>query len=451
MGLGWLGLILTAVTAVVAAFATDFMSIRSYTSAALKGAWAYIKSFWGMVKAFARNVGDIFGSLGKIILGAMRRSWSEVKAGFVGLKAAMQSAGEDVSEVWKKAGDEAALAWLEAKKKRLEDEKEAGVMPKISGAAPVATASTKEEQEIQDRLMALRFKTNRISLADYTAYLQKKIDAIQGTSNKELLAREELEAKIQALNDQAVTDAKRRADGIYKYQVQSGRLLWEETHAAEIAMQEQATSIMMAGYDTFWSTITDRAMTGKQRIEAMWDAMKQQFIRIVSAQVKAFLFGEKVKQAESKKTTAALIADYIAQAAKSIWAAGASIVSAIASGFQWLVATLGPFGLAAGIALGAGIIAAFTGIKSAMGFVSGGFTGEGGKDDPAGVVHKGEYVIPAWLMKRVPELVGSIERMRTGAISTLTRTPWRHCSAPQLYHSQSARGGAAGDQTLRAG
>ena len=516
MGLGWFGLILTAVTALVAAFATDFMSIRGYTAAALKGAWAFIRSFWDMTKAFARNVGDIFRSLGKIIMGAMNRSWSEMKVGAVGLKAAMQSAVKDVNEVWKKAGDEAALAWLEAKKKRLEKEREKPVAkPRVPGMPeiPMAVATGDKEQELQDRLMALRFKTNKISLKDYVTYLQKKIDAIRGTSTKEILVREELEAKIRGLNEQAEKDEQSRMDAIYKYRVKAGRLtlddqivhlqtelalaedgtlrklqledelaqkkqaLWEQTYAAEIAMQEQALSVMMAGYDTFWQTITDRAMTGKQRLEAMWDAMKRQFISTIAAELKAFIFGEQVKQAESKKTTIVLIGEYIAQAAKAIWAAGASIVNAIASGFKWLVSTLGPFGLAAGIALGAGIIAAFMGFKSAMGFASGGYTGEGGKEEPAGIVHKGEYVVPQWVVKKYPEMVQTIEtirergyqvggmvrevirpekvietietirerelipaleRVRTDAVSTLMRTPSLPRPAP------AGAGGAAG-------
>lgn len=422
---------------------------------------------------------------------------------------------------------------------------------------------SEEEQKAYEELLELRAKMDSQHLDEYLAYLREKQAAIEGQGMKEVLARTKLEAKIQGLIEGreateqraskaqeaaqkkeselrrlAAEEAKKQADALYTYQAATGRIalddqisnieselalaedgtlrkyqledelarkkqaLWEETHAAEIAMQEQATSIMTTGYDTFWSSITDLAMLDNKRQKAMlrdqirdiqkglseaedgtsrkyqlekelaakkkelweqthavevtfqkltlsiWLAMKQEFVRLVGVQLKAFLFGEKAKQTESKKTTAALIADYIAQAAKAIWAAGASIVSAIASGFKWLVSTLGPFGLAAGIALGAGIIAAFAGIKSAMGFESGGYTGEGGKEDPAGVVHKGEYVIPAWLMKRVPELVGSIERMRTGAISTLTRTPSLRMPAMAMAGGGSGSAGGGISQTL---
>jgi len=46
------------------------------------------------------------------------------------------------------------------------------------------------------------------------------------------------------------------------------------------------------------------------------------------------------------------------------------------------------------------------------GFTSGGYTGPGGKYEPAGIVHKGEYVIPAELVKANPRLINSIENVR---------------------------------------
>ena len=45
-------------------------------------------------------------------------------------------------------------------------------------------------------------------------------------------------------------------------------------------------------------------------------------------------------------------------------------------------------------------------------FASGGATGSGTTYDVAGVVHKGEYVIPQWMVRKYPEVVGGIESMR---------------------------------------
>lgn len=46
-------------------------------------------------------------------------------------------------------------------------------------------------------------------------------------------------------------------------------------------------------------------------------------------------------------------------------------------------------------------------------FASGGYTGDGNKYEVAGVVHKGEYVIPAWMVRRYGGLIANIERVRT--------------------------------------
>ncbi len=51
-------------------------------------------------------------------------------------------------------------------------------------------------------------------------------------------------------------------------------------------------------------------------------------------------------------------------------------------------------------------------ITGSKGYDSGGYTGDGGKYDVAGVVHRGEYVIPAWQVEKNPELVAQLEKER---------------------------------------
>jgi len=53
------------------------------------------------------------------------------------------------------------------------------------------------------------------------------------------------------------------------------------------------------------------------------------------------------------------------------------------------------------------------------GFLKGGYTGPGKKDEPAGVVHKGEYVIPAAMLRnpQIAMMVAGLEQMRNGRYS----------------------------------
>ena len=69
--------------------------------------------------------------------------------------------------------------------------------------------------------------------------------------------------------------------------------------------------------------------------------------------------------------------------------------------------------IASAIAQGASIIANIRAIKD-QGFAEGGYTGRGGKYQPAGIVHKGEVVWSQEDIKRWAELV-LVEKMRKSA------------------------------------
>ena len=78
------------------------------------------------------------------------------------------------------------------------------------------------------------------------------------------------------------------------------------------------------------------------------------------------------------------------------------------------LASVGSFGIAALMGLAA--LVAVMAIVAAGGFAEGGYTGDGGKYDVAGVVHRGEYVIPADLVNR--HGIGGIEAMLAGGVAS---------------------------------
>lgn len=86
------------------------------------------------------------------------------------------------------------------------------------------------------------------------------------------------------------------------------------------------------------------------------------------------------------------------------------------------IATFGASGAArAAIILGI-VKGAFTTFKSLIGnlstqgsFAEGGYTGDGGKYQPAGIVHKGEYVVPKELVPKFKDEIEVIEKVRTGS------------------------------------
>lgn len=130
------------------------------------------------------------------------------------------------------------------------------------------------------------------------------------------------------------------------------------------------------------------------------------------------VFGE-----ESRIGQAALMA-------KQAWAIAETIIN-IAKGTGETAASV-PF--PANIPLIAGYVAQVAGligtIKKATGktkgFSQGGYTGNGATLEPAGIVHKGEYVVPNYLMRTpaIADMVSAIETMRTSPVSvnpSLTR------------------------------
>lgn len=77
----------------------------------------------------------------------------------------------------------------------------------------------------------------------------------------------------------------------------------------------------------------------------------------------------------------------------------------------------------------------FSGIGNLIGFDKGGYTGSGGKFEPAGVVHKGEYVIPKDMVDKVG--VGGIESMMRGFASGGLVGAMRAPSMPSLRSASS--------------
>ena len=73
-----------------------------------------------------------------------------------------------------------------------------------------------------------------------------------------------------------------------------------------------------------------------------------------------------------------------------------------------------PFGaIAAGVAIATGL--ANVAKIAQVGFAEGGFTGDGGKNEPAGIVHRGEYVVPAHIVQN-PAYAGYISNLETARL-----------------------------------
>lgn len=116
------------------------------------------------------------------------------------------------------------------------------------------------------------------------------------------------------------------------------------------------------------TTITGALVQSFSQMAANW----------IAERVRMFVMGESLKKAE---TTSTVAEEATKQAAMTPTALLASISS-------WGAAAL----------IGAAVLTAV--LVSMGGFATGGYTGDGGKYEPAGIVHKGEFVIPADIVSR---------------------------------------------------
>lgn len=74
--------------------------------------------------------------------------------------------------------------------------------------------------------------------------------------------------------------------------------------------------------------------------------------------------------------------------------------------------------IATAAAIGLAVVGTIAGLplppelSSALGFSDGGYTGNGYKLQPAGIVHAGEYVVPAWMVRKSPDIIRMLEKVR---------------------------------------
>lgn len=186
------------------------------------------------------------------------------------------------------------------------------------------------------------------------------------------------------------------------------------------------------GFANLATGLAGSVLNAFEQIAARWIVLHALQMFGIGEEVAATVAGEAVKTTavvtgEGIKTAAKVTGDTISTASTLTSLAAttaASVSSAVATLASWapaaLVASIGSFGAAAVVGGGA-LIAAFALIKGLTGgFAEGGYTGNGGKYQAAGIVHKGEYVVTAADTARLG--VGNIENFVAGNADPVANT-----------------------------
>lgn len=205
----------------------------------------------------------------------------------------------------------------------------------------------------------------------------------------------------------------------YNQQAQDsiGQVLGDTTSSISDQIQGlvKGTTDLGDAFVNLATTMAGSVLRAISDIAAQWAVTQALKMAGITAETTATVTSEGVKTA-AKVTgdtvaTGSTLAALATTTAATVAAAGTTLASWLPAA---LVASVGSFGAAA-IVGGAGLLAAFALIK---GFSAGGYTGAGGVNDPAGIVHKGEVVWSQDDIKRSGG-VASVEALRKGNVSPI--------------------------------
>lgn len=219
---------------------------------------------------------------------------------------------------------------------------------------------------LADKEKATLMSTVEFKSASEQEWLDAKLQLIENNYLAETEAANLTESQVMALKIQKSRDT---ADAKKEHNAEVLAAWWDNHQSMWIGID-----MLSAAYDTFFSSLIDKEMTGKERREAIWDSMKKSFLRSSAMmfkqwlimKIKSIMIGAAFEEAANKKSKFA--------AAKT---GAVRAYSAFAS-----VPLIGP-------ALGA--IAAAMAFAFLMAFHTGGMI-PGSRDDMIVNVQGGEYM-----------------------------------------------------------
>jgi hypothetical protein len=188
---------------------------------------------------------------------------------------------------------------------------------------------------------------------------------------------------------------------------------WEQDNKFKVGMINSIADSMRS----MWMTVLDTSMTGSERIRVLWGSMVNNVVSLIGnmssewmkKQVKQLAMKAATDKAETNITAqgeatrgAIIKGSVLGQLAIKVAAAVKSVAIYLYETAAALTAfyakILGPFAPIATLGTMGAIVGVINGFRK--GFAGGGYTGDGGRNDEAGVVHKGEYVFEQPITKK---------------------------------------------------
>lgn len=282
------------------------------------------------------------------------------------------------------------------------------------------------EQELANEEVAL----NKMKLELWEKEHKAKIE------NKTLTDEEK--RTQQELNAAVIDSDTERYTNTLKFEKELERIR-DENHKNELKRMEEMDAARRASSENFTTTIYQETEIHQQEVEKrdlLAGTSAQQMVsnaaKVLAAQIasrkKEQEAAEKDQKTQTKiteleqKNRIMAISTGLGQA-QGLFAedtAAHKIIGISRATIDTYVAANAAFAAAGGWPLGviAAAVTVATGLANVakiMGFAEGGFTGEGGKYEPAGIVHRGEYVVPRHIVKN-PAYAGYISGLEAARV-----------------------------------
>lgn len=239
-----------------------------------------------------------------------------------------------------------------------------------------------------------------------------RLESDESITPEERIELEERVLQLQQEQAQVQNDIWRR-----QHQVQAAVMDWLNQIGTVGAQVGRAVTTVLdgihSGMQKSFSGLLDGSMKLSDALDnlalSFWEAMNQAISRMLAD----FIMSQGMMLAKYAATKAGMFALDTAFAAKGL---ALQLASAAKSLVAWLPAAIAASISSFGVAAAIGLAAVVATIAAFGGFEKGGYTGAGGRSEPAGIVHRGEYVMPAPVVDALG--VGTMEAIEASALSS---------------------------------
>lgn len=228
--LGWIGALISIAALLYTAWASNLGGFQEKLKVAFEYLKWFVKFGLELIKAYANNIKNVFGGIGKILMSVFKMDLDGIKEGLNQVKNAFVNSAMDTAKRLKGISVERDQNIADIHEQYAEEEKKTNEDLVQNHANSEDQKTDKSEEEIAKRRQArqqledYKFRTNRLSLAQYKDILNERIASAKeayGTDHIEYLKLIDKKKKLAAEEANA---QKEKLAALQDYRFKTGRM-----------------------------------------------------------------------------------------------------------------------------------------------------------------------------------------------------------------------------------